>query len=285
VQDSSILELVKKTATRVGACDPQWLKKGNIPEFKARELPSLATGKGPELLLLHGLLGALSNWDAAEPLFAKFAKPIALEFPILTGHHSEVKIKALAAYTEFFIRQREIGPVTLCGNSLGGHVAMRLYFACPELVDCMILTGTSGLYEHTVDTLPVRPDRKFIRENMSRVFFDNSFVTDSAIEQMYQILTNRGNMFNLIHAARSAKKDNLKDLLKQIKVPVLLIWGKNDAVTTMDVCETFHREIPNSECVVFDNCGHAPMIEHPQRFAEEVEKFMRKHSRFYRSPL
>ncbi len=254
------------------------MKKGEIPQFKSTEVG----GSGPDLLLLHGLLGALSNWDAAEALFANYSKPIALEFPILTGHHSEVKIRALSAYSEFFIRQRKIGPVAICGNSLGGHVAMRLYLACPELVDCMILTGTSGLYEHTVDALPVRPDKKFIRENMSRVFFDSKFVTDEAIGEMHRILTNRGNMFNLIHAARSAKKDNLKDLLKEIKVPVLLIWGKNDTVTTMDVCETFHKEIPNSELVVFDNCGHAPMIEHPQRFADEVEKFLRKHSRHYK---
>jgi pimeloyl-ACP methyl ester carboxylesterase len=146
----------------------------------------------------------------------------------------------------------------------------------------MVLTGTSGLYEHTVDALPVRPDKRFIRENMARVFFDEKFVTDAAIDEMHKILTNRGNMFNLIHAARSAKKDNLKDILKDIKVPVLLIWGKDDNVTTMDVCETFHKEIPKSECVVFDNCGHAPMIEHPERFAEEVQKFLKKHSRHYK---
>jgi pimeloyl-ACP methyl ester carboxylesterase len=213
----------------------------------------------------------------------KFCRPIALEFPILTAHRSEVKVKALAAYTEYFVRSRKISPVALCGNSLGGHVAMRMYFASPELVDCMILSGSSGLYEHTVDALPVRPDRNYIRDSMTRVFYDQKFVTDAAVEEIYQALTARMNVLNLIHAARSAKKDNMKDILKNIKVPVLLIWGEDDLVTTMDVAETFHKEIPGSKLVVFKKCGHAPMIEHPKQFADEVEKFLKEHSRHHKA--
>jgi len=269
---------LKKTAARVGGCDPLWLKNEEEPKFKTVEG---GTG-GPEMVLLHGLLGALSNWNSVFPLMGGFSRPIALEFPILTGHRSEVKVKALAAYTEYFIRQRSIAPVTLCGNSLGGHVAMRLYLASPELVDCLILSGTSGLYEHTVDALPVRPDQRYIREHMGRVFSNRQFITDEAVNEIYQTISNRMTVLNIIHAARSAKKDNMLRELKQIKVPVLLLWGEDDEVTTMDVAETFHRELPNAELVTIKNCGHAPMIEHPDWFAEQVSRFLKKHSRHHR---
>ncbi len=267
---------LKATAARLGFTDPQWLKEEQGPDFKAVEIE----GSGPEVVLLHGLLGALSNWDSTIPLFAKYSKPIALQLPLLTAHRSEVKIKSLALYTEAFIRERNFAPVALCGNSLGGHVALRLCLARPELVDCLILTGTSGLYEHSVDALPVRPDHKFIRENMARVFYDPKLVTDEAVEGIYKILSNRMNVLNLIHAARSAKKDNLHDLLPQIKCPTLLLWGEDDLVTTMDVAETFHKQIPNSKLVTIKGCGHAPMIEHPEWFSGEVEKFLKEHSRF-----
>ena len=232
---------------------------------------------------MHGLFGALSNWDTTIPLFEKYSKPIAIEFPITTAHRSEVKVKSLAVMTEFYIRENSFEPVTLCGNSLGGHVALRLCLARPELVDCLILSGASGLYEHSVDALPVRPDRKFVRDHMHRVFHNAQFITDEAVEEIYQILTSRGSTLNLIHAARSAKKDNLEKLLGEIKVPTLLLWGEDDEVTTMNVAETFHRLIPNSELVTMKNCGHAPMIEHPEWFSENVHRFLKKNSRYYKN--
>ncbi len=259
----------------MGACDPLWLKQKVPPSYKTIE----PGGSGPELLLLHGLFGALSNWDSTLPLFSAYTTPIALEFPIISAHRSETKVKALAAYTEFFVRQRNLAPVALCGNSMGGHVAMRLCLAAPELIDCLILSGTSGLYEHTVDALPVRPNRKYIRDHMSRVFHDGKFITDEAVEEIYQILFKRMNILNIIHAARSAKKDNLLHLLKEIKVPTLLLWGEDDEVTTMDVARTFAKNIPNSSLITIKNCGHAPMIEHPEWFSNEVKKFLEANSK------
>jgi pimeloyl-ACP methyl ester carboxylesterase len=188
----------------------------------------------------------------------------------------------LALLTEYYIRRENIAPVIACGNSLGGHVALRLCLAAPELVDCLILTGTSGLYEHTVDTLPVRPNHTFVRDQMSRVFYDQSFVSDAAVNEISQILEDRVRVLNLIHAARSAKRDNLQKVLGEIKVPTLLLWGEDDKVTTMEVARQFHDLIPNSELITIKNCGHAPMIEHPEWFAETVHAFVKEHSKTFK---
>lgn len=269
---------LKRSAKNLGYCDPLWLKSGTPPQIDVVEGGST----GPEVVLLHGLLGQLSNWDSLVPMIQPFCRPIAMHLPILTAHRSEVKVKALSLFTEYLIRQRNIQPVTLCGNSMGGHIAIRLCLASPELVDCLILSGSSGLYEYSVDSLPVRPAHKYIREHMSRVFFNQRFVTDAAVEEIYQTLSDRKRVLNLIHAARSAKKDNLLALLKNIKVPTLLLWGENDEITTMQVAETFHKNIPNSKLVTIKNCGHAPMIEYPEWFASEVEKFLKENSRYYK---
>ncbi|MCB0319684.1 MAG: alpha/beta hydrolase [Bdellovibrionales bacterium] len=275
----AILDLVAAAAERHGACEPKWLVQRKEPKFKAVVYGTT----GPHVILLHGLLGAVSNWDSTIPLLAKFCRPISFGFPLLSGHRSEVKVKALAAFTEYYIRQNNLGPVILCGNSLGGHVAMRLCLASPELVDCLVLSATSGLYEHSVDTLPIRIGEKFVREHMEKVFFNHEFVTQEAIDEIVKILSSRMNTLNLIHAARSAKKDNLRDRLPEITVPTLLPWGEDDTVTTMQVARQFEQYIPNSELVTIKNCGHAPMIEHPQWFADQVEGFLKKHSRYYRS--
>lgn len=263
---------LKKTAAKLGSCDPDWLKSEEELQFNTVE----PKGNGPEMVLLHGLFGALSNWESVTPYFQKFTSPIALQFPLLTAKKSEVKIKSLAVFTEYFIRSRGLKKVILCGNSLGGHVAMRLYLANPDLVSCMILSATSGLYEHSVDTLPVRPDEKFVREHMARVFYHKKFITDEAVDEIAKILASRTNTLNLIHAARSAKKDNLLNELKNIKCPVLLLWGEDDLVTTIEVAEMFKKNIPNAKLVTVKGCGHAPMIEHPEWFAKEVEVFLKE---------
>jgi 2-hydroxy-6-oxonona-2,4-dienedioate hydrolase len=254
----NLFKFVKQSLAKIGSDDPQWLKQEREPEFKTVEMGA----GGPEIVLLHGLFGALSNWDSVQALMAQYSKPIALSFPLLSAHRSEVKVKSLAVYTEYFVRSRQFAPVALCGNSLGGHVALRLCLAAPELVDCLILTATSGLYEHSVDSLPVRPGYEFVREHMEKVFHNQEFVTEEAIGEIVNILEDRSRVLNLIHAA-----------------PTLLLWGENDFVTSMDVAEMFHKLIPNSQLVSIKNCGHAPMIEHPEWFAEEVKKFLTKHSR------
>lgn len=273
--ERAILAKLNDSAKRMGHCDPKWLHDGLDFPIETTE-----PGKnGPSMILLHGLFGALSNWDSILPHLSTFSEPIALRFPLLSGHRSEVRVKALALLTEYFIRKRKMGPTILCGNSLGGHVAMRLCLCSPELVDCLVLAGTSGLYEHSVDSLPIRPDEEFVREHMARVFYNQEFVTEEGISEIANILKDRANVLNIIHAARSAKRDNLLSLLKQIKVPTLLLWGEDDNVTTMDVAESFHKNIPNSKLVSIKNCGHAPMIEHPEWFSNEIEKFVKENSK------
>jgi pimeloyl-ACP methyl ester carboxylesterase len=271
---SALFSHVLRAAASMGA-DAPWIKNYEEPRFVTTE----PGGTGPELLLLHGLLGALSNWESLFPEIQDSCTPIALSFPLLTGARAELKIQSLAVFTEYFIRSRNLGPVSLCGNSLGGHVAMRLCLASPELVDCLILSGSSGLYEHTVDALPVRPGDAFVREHMAKVFYSEKFITDKAVREIVDLLGKKNNLLNLITAARSAKKDNLLTRLSQIEVPTLLLWGEDDPITSMQVAETFHKNIKNSKLVSIKNCKHAPMIEHPEWFATEVKKFLKENSK------
>jgi len=56
------------------------------------------------------------------------------------------------------------------------------------------------------------------------------------------------------------------DELAAMKQPVCLIWGKNDTITPPEVAEEFHRRLTNSDLYWIDECGHAPMMEHPTLF-------------------
>jgi pimeloyl-ACP methyl ester carboxylesterase len=270
--NDSVKNQVLKSWERIDCPKPIWLEDGKEPNLKTIEQGS----SGPTIIFLHGLFGALSNWDTTLPLISHYSKTIALHFPIMGGHKSEVKVKPLALLTEYYIRKNNLGPVVLCGNSLGGHVALRLTLNSPELVKGLVLSGSSGLYEHTSDTLPIRPGAEFIRDHMKRVFFNDRFITDEAVNEILTTIKQRSNHLNIIQSARSAKKDNLQKVLPAIKVPTLLLWGEDDEITTMQVAQIFKDSMPNSELTTIKNCGHAPMIEYPEWFSEQVKTFIDK---------
>jgi pimeloyl-ACP methyl ester carboxylesterase len=94
------------------------------------------------------------------------------------------------------------------------------------------------------------------------------------VDEVFEITNSRIKVIKIIALAKSAIRHNLGEELGQIKVPTLLIWGKNDNVTPPFVGEEFHKLIPNSELAFIDKCGHAPMMEVPQTFNEILEKFL-----------
>ncbi|MCX7953126.1 MAG: alpha/beta hydrolase, partial [Deltaproteobacteria bacterium] len=128
----------------------------------------------------------------------------------------------------------------------------------------------------SIDTLPVQPDRQYIRKHMYRVFFDSKHVTDEYVEEIYRIISDKENVKRLLVAAKSAKRDYLFHELPHVQVPTLLVWGKDDEITTLEVGQVFASRLPNPRLVVKECCGHAPMMEAPEWFAEETLKFLRQ---------
>jgi pimeloyl-ACP methyl ester carboxylesterase len=76
--------------------------------------------------------------------------------------------------------------------------------------------------------------------------------------------------------AKSAIRHNVSNEIHNIKVPVCLIWGKNDTITPPDVAEEFHELLPNSELHWIDQCAHAPMMEKPEEFNTILDGFLSK---------
>ena len=271
-QEDALFEQLESSASILGDCNPLWLKERRIPNFESTKNGS----KGEKVLLLHGLFGAMSNWDDLIPFAKNELQLEALSFPLIKGHKSEVRVRDLALYTECFLRTHYQEPITLCGNSLGGHVALLVALHHPELVKSLILSGSSGLYEHVVSGMPVRPAPEFWRGQLERVFYNQDFVTEERLNEVVEVLKDRSTFLKILSTARSAKHDNLQDVLTKIPHPTLLLWGANDEVTPVDVANTFKSLLPNATLVLVDNCGHAPMIEHPKWFAQEMIKFLKR---------
>jgi pimeloyl-ACP methyl ester carboxylesterase len=235
----------------------------------------LERGDGEPVLLLHGLMGEMDHWESTLDALGPYRRPIALELPIFAPHLTDVSVPALADYVRRFMEANELPPAVVCGNSLGGHVALELALTCPGLVDGLILTGSSGLFERTfTHRVPHQPTAAYVRERMEEIFYDPSLVTPEWVESIRRIVTTRRTALRVLQVARAAKRHNVEDRLSQVTAPTLLVWGKDDRITPIDVAERFHARIRGSQLVYLPNCGHAPMLERPEAFNAAVGEWL-----------
>jgi len=237
-------------------------------------------GKGEPLILLHGLFGALSNFKDLVEHFKHTHRVIIPLLPLYDLSLIETSVAGLSKFVSKFIEHFKLKDIHLLGNSLGGHVGLVYTLKHQELIRTVTLTGSSGLFENGMgETYPKRGDYNYVQKKTELTFYDPKIANKELVDEVFGIINNRLKALKIIALARSAIKHNLGDELKEIKVPVCLIWGKNDTITPPMVAEEFHKLLPTSELHWIDKCGHAPMMEVPAEFNVILAGFLAKHKK------
>ena len=236
-------------------------------------------GKGPVVIFLHGLMGALSNFEETAKIIANNGYRVIIpSLPIYTLPILKTSAKGISRFLEKFICDLKLKDVSLLGNSLGGHVALIFTKNNPKIVKRLLLTGSSGLYEKAMgDTFPRREDYNYIKEKTQDVFFDPKIATKELVDEVFESVNSREKVIRILAIAKSAIRHNMAKELPNMKQNTCLLWGKNDTVTPPEVAEEFHKLLPNSDLFWFDKCGHAPMMEHPIDFANTCVEWLKKH--------
>ena len=235
-------------------------------------------GEGEVLLLLHGLMGALSNWTDVVTEFKNDYRVIIPLLPLYDLPLLTTGVKSLAKFVYKFVKYKELQNVTILGNSLGGHVGLIYTLSHQAEVKALVLTGSSGLYENAFGgSFPRRESYDFIKEKVEFTFHDPAIATKELVDEVYQIVNDRAKVIKILAMAKSAIRHNMSKDIHKIKVPVCLIWGKNDRITPPDVAIEFNELLPDSELYWVDECGHAPMMEQPDKFNVYLKQFLDKH--------
>lgn len=248
-----------------------------IDEGKFRYVES---GEGKPMILLHGLMGGLSNFDGLLNYFPQHGyRVIVPELPLYTLNILKTNVKSFAKYVYDFIRQEGLKDVILLGNSLGGHVALYLTKMHPELIKGLVITGSSGLYEKAMgDSYPRRGDYEYIKQKTADVFYDPAIATKELVDDVFATANDRMKLIKTLTIAKSAIRHNMANDLPNITNPTCIIWGKNDNVTPPEVAIDFNELLPNSDLFWIDKCGHAPMMEHPDLFNKILHEWLQKRS-------
>ncbi|MDH3650168.1 MAG: alpha/beta hydrolase [Saprospiraceae bacterium] len=235
----------------------------------------LGPGTETPLVLLHGLFGTASNFDAVMDYFSGRRKVLLPLLPIFEMPLRKLSVMGLVQYVRSFLEFKSLDKIDVLGNSLGGHLALLYTLEHKDKVRSMILSGSSGLYESAFGTtFPRREDYEYIRKKVQLTFYDPKVTTKSMVDEIFQVVNNRAKAIRIVKTAKSAIYHNVADQLHRIKVPTLLVWGLQDAITPIFVGEKFKELIPESTLETIDKCGHAPMLERPEKFNKILEDFL-----------
>ena len=248
---------------------------------KEKKFSFIEAGEGHPLILLHGLMGGLSNFDKTVKFFSE--KGYRVLVPVLPIYDLPVlhtNLTTIAKYVAKFIDEKCTEPATIVGNSMGGHIGLILTLARPDLVKNLVLTGSSGLYERTFgDSFPRKSDKSYIRKKTEEVFYDPIVATDELLDEVFGVVNDRMKGIKTVMLARSAIKHNMLNDLPKITAPVCLIWGKQDNVTPPEVADDMHKSLPNSSLYWIDKCGHAAMMEKPEEFNQILYDWLQQNEK------
>ena len=236
----------------------------------------IETNGGKEvLMLLHGLFGALSNFEGILKRFSASYNVVVPILPIFDLPIRKASVSGLVDHVISFVEHKGYERVNVLGNSLGGHISLLYALAKPEKIKSVILTGSSGLFENSLgSTFPKRGNYQFIKEKTEAIFYNPDVATKELVDEVFSIVNDRNKAIRVIATAKSAVRHNLSDKLSQIKAPTLLIWGKEDNVTPAFVGKKFNELIDDSQLFFVEKCGHAPMMEKPEEFNDLLENFL-----------
>lgn len=235
-------------------------------------------GEGHALVLLHGLMGGLSNFDGVINYFGNRGYRVIIpQLPLYSMPVVNTNVKNLAKFVHKFLEHMGLDKVTLVGNSLGGHIALVYTKRYPEKVHSLVLTGSSGLYESAMgDSFPRRGDYEYIRKKTEDVFFNKEVATKELVDDVFATVNDRNKVIRTLAISKSAIRHNMAEDLPHFNIPVCLIWGRQDGVTPPDVADKFHELLPHSELFWIDGCGHAAMMEHPDEFNRIMESWLER---------
>ena len=237
-------------------------------------------GEGTPVVILHGLMGGLSNFEGVMNYFPrKGYKILVPELPVYDLPLVNSSVKSLADFLYDFLNFKKLKEVLLLGNSLGGHVALLYTKFHPESVKGLVITGSSGLYENAMgDGYPKRGDYEYIKAKSEEVFYDPKIATKEIVDEVFESVNDRNKLLRTLAIAKSAIRHNMAEDLPNMKTRTAIIWGAQDSVTPPNVAEEFNSLLPNSDLYWIDKCGHAPMMEHPERFNEIMHSWMEKYN-------
>lgn len=222
-----------------------------------------AGGSGSPVVLVHGLGGRADDWATLMPQLVRDHRVYALDLP---GYgrsdwpaNAAFSISQLSAAVEAFLDSQNVAQTDLAGWSMGGWVAMRVALDQPQRIRRLVIFDSAGTrFTLTWDTSLFEPDTATKLAALDNLLMPTAapHVPDFIQRDIFRFVGKHGwvvrrNMESMLTGA-----DLLDGKLGALRMPMLIVWGKQDHIIPVSAGAAIHDAVPQSEFVVVDGCGH-----------------------------
>jgi pimeloyl-ACP methyl ester carboxylesterase len=254
----------------------------SIEQFAIRgiELEVLRTGKGPPILLLHGMRNLDPQARFLE-LLAPHAEIIAPSHPGFGHSPRPADFESVYDLVHLYLDLLETLPhenLTLLGFSFGGWLAAEIAATCSHRLKRLVLVDPLGIKiggresRDILDVFNASPTEVQRRSwhDPSRHAVDFNGMSDDALV----VHARNWDALCLYGWEPYMYNPRLPRWLCRIAVPTLVLWGASDGVVTPEYGRAYCSLIPGAEFHLIDQAGHHPEIEQPEALAQHVARFL-----------
>jgi len=258
-------------------------------EVEGARVRYLDVGKGEPVVLLHGFASSLDTWAPVIPTLQKTRRVLALDlkgFGWSDRPPGDYSPQAQAELVRAVMKARGIERAAIVAHSWGSSVALRLALEHPEMVERLALYD-AWVYDSQLPsafhfarakgigellyawTYKERPEEK-----LAFAFYDPAAVEQSVIDGVESSMDRPGTTAAALAAVRGQRYEEIEGRYGEVTVPVLLVWGREDRISTLSVGERLSKQLPRSRLVVYPQCGHFPMYEARNASTAELARFL-----------
>jgi pimeloyl-ACP methyl ester carboxylesterase len=255
----------------------------------------IGQGDLPPVVFVHGLGGAWQNWLENLPRLSQERRCLALDLPGFSESEMPREKISISGYAKTVVEwARAAGidePADVIGNSMGGFIAAEIGINHADFVRRIVLSSAAGISITNLKRRPVltvarmtaaltnfvlaRRESMVKRPGLRHALLAYVFRHPSLIDPdlAYHVMSGQSSP-GFIDALDALTDYDFRDRLVDVKVPVLLVWGREDNLVPVEDADEFERLIPNARKVVLDDTGHVAMIERPSTFNDLVVEFL-----------
>lgn len=249
---------------------------------------------GETVVLLHGTAASLRTWEGWTNELSNHYRVVSFDMPGfgITGPEPN-GVYTRERYLKFIddvLVKLNIDSCYMAGNSFGGYMTWSYAVKHPEKVKKIAILNASG-YPRGEQFTPIvfrlqemawlEPvithftPKWIVRKSVKMVYYDDAKITDELVQSYFDMLLREGNREGLMGKMMQINY-NHSDEIKRVQCPTLIMWGDHDRLVSVKDAPKFHRDLPNSELIVYEKMGHVPMEEIPERSVKDFMTFLQK---------
>jgi len=240
----------------------------------------LTGGRGTPLVLVHGLGGKALNFALVIPSFMQHGFRVyaidLLGFGDSDRPDVDYSISLQADVLRQFLDSQHLTQADLGGWSMGGWVSLKFATDHPQRVHRVFVGDSAGIdFKPTFDPALFRPaNGEQARQLMTLLTPQAKRIPRFVENGIARELSRRGPAVGRAMNSMMTRNDVLNGKLNAIKAPVLVVWGKQDALIPLACGEEMHREMPQSILAIVDGCGHLAPVECSDQVMPETLRFL-----------